>query len=141
MTRDEIKNTPEIVDFMLDESITANSRMKLRKRLEELCKLAIKALEQEPCEDAISRQSVLDCLTVTKLKKFDFILCAREEIKKLPPVTPIRPKGHWIRVAKDKLRCSECDLIHFIAQYPQGKIAWCPNCGAKMQEVEENGDK
>lgn len=48
MTREEIKNTPELVDFMLDKSITADSRMKLRKRLEELCKLAIKALEQEP---------------------------------------------------------------------------------------------
>lgn len=48
MTRDEIKNTPELVDFMLDESIIADSRMKLHKRLEELCKLAIKALEQEP---------------------------------------------------------------------------------------------
>ena len=45
--------------------------------------------------------------------------------------------GHWIRVDKDKLRCSECDVIHFIAQYPQGKIAWCPNCGAKMAERSE----
>lgn len=42
-----IKNTPELVDFMLDESVTADSRMKLRKRLEELCKLSLKALEQE----------------------------------------------------------------------------------------------
>lgn len=58
MTRDEIKNTPEIVDFMLDESITADSRMKLHKRLEELCKLAIKALDKEPCKDCISREAV-----------------------------------------------------------------------------------
>lgn len=43
------------------------------------------------CEDAISRQAALDCLTATELKKFDFILRAREKIKKLPPVTP-RPK-------------------------------------------------
>lgn len=42
----------------------------------------------EPCEDCISRQSALDCFTATKLKKFDFILYAREEIKNLPPVTP-----------------------------------------------------
>lgn len=42
-------------------------------------------------------------------------------------------KGHWIRVDKDKLRCSECDVIHLIAQYPQGKIEWCPNCGARME--------
>ena len=45
-------------------------------------------------------------------------------------------KGHWMRVNKDKLRCSKCDVIHFIAQYPQGKIEWCPNCGSK-NEVEE----
>ena len=35
----------------------------------------------EPCEDAISRQTVLDCLTATGLKKFDFILDARDKIK------------------------------------------------------------
>lgn len=58
MTREEILNTPEIVDFMLDKSVIAESKMKLHKRLDELCKLAIKALEQEPCEDADSRQAV-----------------------------------------------------------------------------------
>lgn len=42
-------------------------------------------------------------------------------------------KGHWIRVDKDKLRCPKCDVIHFIAQYPEGKIEWCPNCGARME--------
>lgn len=47
MTREEIKNTPEIVDFMLDKSVIADSRMKLHKRLEEICELAIEALEQE----------------------------------------------------------------------------------------------
>lgn len=45
--------------------------------------------------------------------------------------------GHWIRVDKDKLRCSKCDVIHFIAQYPQGKIVWCPNCGAKMESEDK----
>ena len=48
----------------------------------------LKALEQEPCEDAISRQDALDCLTATGLKKFDFILDARGKIKNLPSVTP-----------------------------------------------------
>ena len=47
MTREEIKNTPELVNFMLDESVTADSREKLRKRLEKVCNLAISALEQE----------------------------------------------------------------------------------------------
>lgn len=58
-------------------------------------------------------------------------------IDDLPSVTPQEPNtGHWIRVDKDKLVCSECGVTHFIAQYPQGKIAWCPNCGSR-NEVEE----
>ena len=59
MTREEIKNTPEIVDFMLDKSVLADSRAKVRERLEEVCNLAIKALEQEPCDDAIIRPTVV----------------------------------------------------------------------------------
>ena len=62
MTREEIKNTPEIVDFMLDKSVMADSRRKLHKRLEEICELAIKALEQEPYSDAISREDTIDIL-------------------------------------------------------------------------------
>ena len=53
MTRQEILNTPEIVDFMLDKSVMVDSKIKLHKRLEELCKLAIKALEQEDVLDKI----------------------------------------------------------------------------------------
>lgn len=48
MTREEIKNTPELVDFMLDKCVLADSRTKVRKRLEEVCDLAIKALDQQP---------------------------------------------------------------------------------------------
>ena len=47
MTKEEIINTPELVDFMLDESVIADLREKLRKRLNEICNLAIKALKQE----------------------------------------------------------------------------------------------
>lgn len=53
MTREEIKNTPELVDYLLDESVIADSRKKLRKRMDEICNLAIKALEQEPILDKI----------------------------------------------------------------------------------------
>lgn len=60
MTKKEILNTPEIVDFMIDKSVMVDSKMKLHKRLDELCKLAIKALEQEPCEDCISRKHLLE---------------------------------------------------------------------------------
>ena len=56
MTREEILNTPEIVDLMIDKSVMVDSKIKLHKRLEELCKLAIKALEQESVLDKIKNE-------------------------------------------------------------------------------------
>ena len=45
----------------------------------------------------------------------------------------------WLNTNDDnKKRCSNCDIIHFIAQYPSGDINWCPNCGAKMKWEESN---
>ena len=49
--------------------------------------------------DLISRQAAIDCLTATKLKKFDFILQAREEIKNLPSVSTEKT-GRWIPVSE-----------------------------------------
>lgn len=95
---------------------------------------AIKELEQEPCEDAISRQAVLECLTATKLKKFDFILNAREEIKKLPPVNPQPKTGHWIE-DEMKVWCSEC------GEENDRCSKCCPNCGVRMIEPQERSDK
>lgn len=48
--------------------------------------------------------------------------------------------GRWVNTnTPNHLRCTSCDVIHFIAQYPRGRIAFCPNCGAKMIEKEEQG--
>ena len=91
--------------------------------------------------DCISRQAAL------KIHDEWFATCniadkkesPKAKIKALPSVTLQEPrKGHWIRVDKDKLRCSECDVIHFIAQYPQGKIEWCPNCGSRNEVKDGN---
>jgi len=62
--------------------------------------------EQEPCDDAISRQAVLDIVNNPLNIRLD------EIIKKLPSVTPSRHKGHWIKVGgmsyvNDKYQCSE----------------------------------
>lgn len=50
----------------------------------------LKALEQEPCEDAVSRQAVLDII-----EKEEFKGDALSEIEKLPSVKP-QKAGHWI---------------------------------------------
>lgn len=58
--------------------------------------------------------------------------------KMLHSFTPQPKIGHWVRVDENTLRCSACAVIHMIAQYPSGKIGWCPNCGAKMIKPQES---
>lgn len=160
MTKEEIKNTPEIVDFMLDKSVIADSRMKLHKRLEEICELAIKILEQEPC-DAISREDALMALTgkwtlteewteewteLTDKLIHRFI----KRIKALPPVNPQPKIGHWVEENinewSHKVFCSECgcpppfehvsngDVYSASGYGVSNKTKFCPNCGARMFE-------
>ncbi len=109
----------------------------------------IKALEQEPCEDAISRQAVLNYIyndlglgdeeNWADIERQEELEKSYDYVKSLPPVTPQPKIGRWIRFDEGKLKCSACEIIHLIAQYPSGNIGWCPNCGAKMQEIKENG--
>lgn len=140
MTKKEILNTPEIVDFMIDKSVVEVSRMKLHKRLEELCKLAIKALEQESCEDCISRKVVKEQMIKYGFKAPDMTVTEFVE-DCLPSVTPTRPTGKWIVcdvvkfgdfVGTEKYECSKCH--HRVGAF---KSNFCPNCGARMTESED----
>lgn len=48
-------------------------------------------------------------------------------------------RGTWENTnTPNQLRCSNCEIIHFIAQYPHGEINYCPNCGARM-DGDNNG--
>lgn len=87
----------------------------------------------QTCEDAVSRQAVLDIFG--SKGEFDWVLnCAIEKIKEIPPVTPTRPKGKWIRVTdKAGYLVWECTCCKW-----QERIAtnYCPDCGADMREGE-----
>ena len=133
----------------------------------EAVSLAIKALEQEPCEDAISRHEVLDLLEDTNN---GWII---NEVLQLPSVNPqetvtefadrcrecgakygklLRQKsktGHWSRKTKVDaydiagvktwgIKC-QCDRCSFttIVVEDFGYYKYCPNCGAKMVEPQE----
>lgn len=125
--------------------------------------MAIKALEQEPCEvsqglvkdsqefsqepcdDAISRQAVLD--TIDKWVKSMRVLIALpanevtplfESVHELPPVTPQPEMGRWIDIMVGDMpaqACDKCNVFYPLA-YTGGGHKFCPNCGCKMQEVE-----
>ena len=93
--------------------------------------------------DLISRQAAIDCLTATGLKKFDFILDAREKISALPSVEQKQGKWEWVQYDSNpnigNWHCSECRTIipHMPEETDNTPIyKWCPMCGVKM-EVEE----
>lgn len=99
----------------------------------------IKDLEQDPCSDAISRQAV-------KAYKYHRMVYPNFEkyVDMLPPVNPQPKTGHWIKTSltqvsggdfKRGFKCSHCNYVIVTNDFN-----YCPNCGAKMQEIE-NGNK
>lgn len=89
---------------------------------------ATNALEQEPCEDTISRQVVKEQMIKYGFHAPDMTVTEFvEDMDMLPPVQPKRKTGHWIRVGDNKLKCSECDCY---TRYVEPN--YCSNCGAKM---------
>ena len=97
--------------------------------------MAIKALEQEPCDDAISREAALrQAINAHKMAQengFNFKDICEEYLNVLPPVTPKQRTGHWIETWLS-FWCSECKT-----QFG-GAYKFCPNCGAKMVEPQES---
>ena len=115
------------------------------------CKKIIKALEQEPCEDCISRQAAIDCLnadfTIDGKENMetvvDYINGAFKKIKALPSVTPEQRVGRWIYDKTiENWRCSECNetpkTMGYVgtADFMAEHFRICNHCGAKM-EVRE----
>ena len=63
----------------------------------------------------------------------------REEVENIPAadVQPVK-HGRWENTnTPNQLRCSNCEIIHLISQYPHGDIKYCPNCGARMDGDSE----
>ena len=96
----------------------------------------LELLEQDPCEDAISRADA-----VKVASGYCHTSNIAEELAKLPPVQPQPKMGHWIHLKHGKEKCSEChDVVVLIAQM-YGNANYCPNCGAKMIEPQESEGK
>lgn len=128
---EELKHL-EYYNRPFDNSV--ESCMKSEKRNEAIL-MAIKALEQEPC-DAVSRKAAIDACDQSIN-----ILDATDRIKALPSVTPAEKVGHWINVNEGKwntipaYKCSECGANADLRDW-SGESPYCPWCGCKMQEVE-----
>lgn len=108
--------------------------------VDEALDMAIKALEQEPAEDCISRQAAIDVVK----KWFDLIelnsdICV-DGLISLPSVQPQPKKGKWIEVEgvygvkNGMYECSECGRVIFLddEESPYEDYPFC-HCGAKME--------
>lgn len=118
----------------------------------------MKNIGQKPCEDAISRQAVID--GIEELKKspwatdkrgngFEYLitealdvvaeLCVKQE----PPIKPQPKTGHWIGIDEEPHEDYECNRCGYVVSTytaniePHTEYKYCPNCGAKMQEDKE----
>ena len=126
----------KIIDYFKDINVAYNECTRydsLKHMLDEL---------EGPCEDCVSKQAVAEILLKYAHsevgKRFAEFLVS--QINALPPVTSQPKTGHWIeRIERDDwndyeevwYECNQCHLV-------SGRASnYCPNCGAKMQEVEE----
>ena len=111
------------------------------RQLAEWLKDYKRLLEQEPCDDCISRQAVIDGINEYFHDEYyqrtsiqDCGDCLIEDvIKKLASVTPQPKTGHWI-TTRTFMHDGEyyCDKCKCDAPNNE-KWDYCPNCGAKMQ--------
>ena len=133
MTKEEAKRIAQglITDFKCES-----------ETMVDFCNMVIKALEQEPCDDSISRQAVIEWLKdkdIIKTKNQEEN--ARRELAELPSVEPERKNGKWIdkgiigNTEAHNFVCSECGWNE--PDFPEriGELHYCTSCGAKM-EVE-----
>lgn len=110
-------------------------------------------LEQEPCEDVVSRSEIkkiakemylevanmeLDVNTISDCISYTASKCREvleRKLQALNSVTPQEPKkGHWITRPHvfGVAYCSECGF-----ELKIDNTIFCPNCGADMREDEE----
>ena len=158
MTAEEAK---EIIIKERD-SLKANPMVNVEDCLYKAFEMAIKALEQQICDNDCEHCDWVTCpkmeeetetITVSKgclkARKRRFVVYDVEYLKshieqemaiygnvsaiKALEQRPTRPTGKWIDIGDEGLvfKCSLCGLKKTIESH------YCPNCGAKMEESEE----
>ena len=82
-------------------------------------------------DDVIYRQAAIDIVR-NRVKRFTTAcVLAVTEIEKLPPA---QPHGKWI-LETYQIRCSNCNKLFSDNLFPSN---YCPNCGARMEQMEDD---
>lgn len=141
MTIEEALEELKEIRFNLNYKVNGTSRF------DEALDMAIRALEQEPCGDAISRQAVLDYIyndlglgdeeNGKDAERQIELERSYKYVKSLPPITPHPKIERWIPDRCDMYICQNCSHTYTDLSGERYGMNFCPNCGCKMQEVEE----
>ena len=98
--------------------------------------LAIEVLNQELCDDCISREDTLAEFKKVYFDNATVIRCAELVLGGMPSVTPQPKMGRWINTGDyltaaygsvDYVKCSCC------GEDSLEEGDFCPNCGARME--------
>lgn len=102
-------------------------------KVHEAFNMAIKALKQEPCEDTVSRQNIIDkyklcadMLSDEELKGANLVM---EWVNNASSVRPQEQTGKWIEhhnQTRFYFKCSNCKTLH------DEMSNYCPFCGIRM---------
>lgn len=97
-------------------------------------------LRQEPCDDVISRQAVLDLIEHYNSDGLGSVFYGYQEgikfadaVNKLPQVTPQPKIGHWKYIGNGHNGLFECDNCGAHRNMFDELEKHCYDCGAKMQ--------
>lgn len=128
------------IDTYFDEAVSVSKE-------NEALEIAIEALEQQPCEDCISREAVDEYITnLLSGYLYDEERTRLEELTafvwELPSVQPTRPTGKWVKMPLIEAgqtyshECSLCGRRILITDVGLSEFPYC-HCGARMEESEE----
>lgn len=119
--------------------------------MEKACKVALKVLKQEPCEDCISRAEAIANIRILYpdmpvvdimgarhkwSEKYQQYRDCEKILADLPSIQPKPKTGHWIKSSNGMFaECSDCGKHGEYGLLKQYK--YCPNCGAKMESEDK----
>lgn len=122
---------------------------------------AIRALEQEPCEDCISRAEAIKVLEYEVsieagggLDKYKTVIqgllnaiysAQKKAIEELPSIQSKPKTGHWIKTPKAVMGegymwyCDNCEhQVYQDSSEPYPSEKYCPDCGYRMIRPQES---
>lgn len=126
---------------------------------DEAKRMAIKSLEQQSCEDCVSREQLKRELHAQMAVNAITKETAEDMLNHLPSVTPQPRAGRWIEKAEDyykaineygggvdentdyftdDIACPKCLSKFSTIDNETERFRHCPNCGAKIIELQES---